>query len=579
MKRARHIGFVALMSFLLAACAAGDKTQATSKKEKTEDGRESVAFQEHFFAAMNHRNNGEEDKAYRQFSKCKELNPKNGAVHYEMARIDFVSNRKEEALAGIAEAIKLEPDNYWYRKTHAAFLLEYAMYAEAEKELKWVLDNRPDDLEAYYDLASTFLYREDGKGALEAYDKLESKMGVLPDIIFQKQRIHLIMGNTDAALADMDRLIEAFPDEPSFYGEKANLLFDLGRNDAAKAALEELLEKDPENGMAHLQLSRLYAAQGRDELSWQSLQFAFKDPRVSIDEKVGILLKYFDLALGDMRAQVKTTQLLKSMEEAHPNDPRTHSLWGDYLVQDGKYTEARDRFALATTFDASKPLIWQQLISLDGQIRDWPAMLEHAADARSIFPSQPEFYLMEGNALLRNNKAEDAVRTLNTGKAFVIENPDLMASYWSSLGEAYNETKEFSKSDEAFEKSIELFNNDPFVFNNYSYYLSVRNTKLDRAAELSLKSNELLPGTSSFQDTYGWILFQKGEYAEALTWLNKARSSGGENDPTILEHTGDVLFHLDRKSEAVEYWLKAKSQGGNSPLLLKKITDSQYYAE
>lgn len=576
MKKHLYISCIALLSVLLTACSVGSKSTASNKKEKTTEGKESVAFQEHFFAAIQYRNNGDKEKAYVQFNKCKDLNPLNSAPHYELARIDFVSDRKDQALAAIDQAIKLEPENYWYHKTHAEFLLEYALYEEAEKELKWVIENRPDDFDSYYDLASTYLFREDGKGALETYEQLEQKMGVSPEITFQKQRIHLIMGNTDAALQDIDELIYAFPDEPSFYGEKASLLFELGRNDEARACLEQLLEVDPGNGLAHLQLSKMYAASGNDEASWKSLEIAFKDPQVNIDDKVGILLKYFTLAGSNTEARLKTEQLLGFLDESHPNDPRTHSLWGDYLVQEGSYTSARDRFAKAVEQDPSRSLIWQQTISLDAQISDWKSMLEHASEARSIFPTQPDFYLLEGNAQLRTGDPEGAIRTLNTGKAYVIENTEMLASYWSSLGEAYNETQQYAKSDEAFEKSISLFNNDPFVFNNYSYYLSVRNTKLNRAAELSLKSNEMIPGTPSFQDTYGWILFQQGKYQEARTWLEKARNSGGESDPTILEHYGDVLFHLDQIDDAVEFWQKALDRGGNSEVLERKISERAY---
>ncbi|MFT5921742.1 MAG: tetratricopeptide (TPR) repeat protein [Flavobacteriales bacterium] len=578
MKKHLYIGCFALLSLLLSACSMLNKTSVNSDKDGTSSS-ESVDFQEHFFAAIQHRNNGDTKKAYAEFSKCKNLNPLNGTPHYELARIDFVGDRKEQTLAGINEAINLEPENYWYHKAHAEFLMEYAMHEDAEKELRWVIDARPDDIDSYYDLASTYLFRKEGKGAIEVYNQLEEKIGISPEITFQKQRIHLIMGNTDAALKDMDLLIAEFPDEPSFYGEKANLLFDLGRNDEAFVCLQQLLERDPENGLAHLQLSRMYAAQGKDDASWESLEIAFKDPQVSIDEKVGILLKYFNLAATNMSAQVKAKQLLGLLEECHPNDPRTHSMWGDFLVQEGKYTEARDRFALAVEEDPSRAIIWHQTISLDAQISDWKSMLMHSSEARSIFPTQPDFYLLEGNAMLRTGDAEGAVRALNTGKAYVIENTEMLASYWSSLGEAFNETKQYAKSDDAFEESIALFSNDPFVLNNYSYYLSVRNTKLARAAELSLKSNEMIPGTPSFQDTYGWILFQQGAFQEARTWLEKARDSGGESDPTILEHSGDVLFHLNQVDEAIEYWQKALDRGSKSEVLERKILERVYLAK
>ena len=57
--------------------------------------------------------------------------------------------------------------------------------------------------------------------------------------------------------------------------------------------------------------------------------------------------------------------------------------------------------------------------------------------------------------------------------------------------------------------------NDPTTLNNYAYYLSLRNDRLEKAAQMSLRSNELAPGQPSFQDTYAWVLYQQGKYAEA----------------------------------------------------------------
>jgi len=206
-------------------------------------------------------------------------------------------------------------------------------------------------------------------------------------------------------------------------------------------------------------------------------------------------------------------------------------------------------------------------------------MLMHSSEARSIFPTQPDFYLLEGNAMLRTGDAEGAVRALTTGKAYVIENTEMLASYWSSLGEAFNETRQYSKSDDAFEKSIALYANDPFVLNNYSYYLSVRNTKLARAAELYfVNRNEMIPW-HPFVPRYLWMdSFQRGEFQEARTWLEKARNSGGESDSTILEHYGDVLFHLNQIDEAIEYWQKALDRGSKSEVLERKISERVYHA-
>ena len=113
--------------------------------------------------------------------------------------------------------------------------------------------------------------------------------------------------------------------------------------------------------------------------------------------------------------------------------------------------------------------------------------------------------------------------------------------------------------------------------NNYRYYLSLRADSLDKAERMSLLSNTLQPNTSSFQDTYAWILYKNAKYADAKIWLEKALENGAKNNGTILEHYGDVLYKLGDTEKAFEYWQKAKQTGESSEFLDKKIADKQLY--
>ena len=92
---------------------------------------------------------------------------------------------------------------------------------------------------------------------------------------------------------------------------------------------------------------------------------------------------------------------------------------------------------------------------------------------------------------------------------------------------------------------------------------------------MSAKSNELIPDQASFQDTYAWILFKMGDFKEAKTWLEKALDNGGDNDETVLDHYGDVLFELNDVEGAIQYWKLAKEKGLDAEIIDKKILQAQ----
>jgi Tfp pilus assembly protein PilF len=157
------------------------------------------------------------------------------------------------------------------------------------------------------------------------------------------------------------------------------------------------------------------------------------------------------------------------------------------------------------------------------------------------------------------------------GRDLVVDNQPLLAQFWSSLGDAYHANKEHERSDNAYDKALALDPDNVNTLNNYAYYLSERNEELAKAERMSKRSNELAPGQPSYQDTYAWILFRAGKFAEARTWIEKAIASGGKDQGVIVEHYGDILYKLGETSAALEQWKLAKELGDTSDMLDRKI--------
>jgi tetratricopeptide (TPR) repeat protein len=72
------------------------------------------------------------------------------------------------------------------------------------------------------------------------------------------------------------------------------------------------------------------------------------------------------------------------------------------------------------------------------------------------------------------------------------------------------------------------------------------------------------------------VFFAKKDYVKAEELLSQSLTLGGDSNPEILEHYGDVQFHLNNVAKAIEYWQKSKDKGGNSPSLLKKISTKTF---
>ena len=84
------------------------------------------------------------------------------------------------------------------------------------------------------------------------------------------------------------------------------------------------------------------------------------------------------------------------------------------------------------------------------------------------------------------------------------------------------------------------------------------------------------PENSTYLDTYAWILFKARKLNEARKYMEQALKYGGDEDPDILEHFGDILMELNQKKEAIMYWKKAKEKGGESEELEKKLNERDH---
>jgi Tfp pilus assembly protein PilF len=139
------------------------------------------------------------------------------------------------------------------------------------------------------------------------------------------------------------------------------------------------------------------------------------------------------------------------------------------------------------------------------------------------------------------------------------------------LAESYYRLEDYPTSDSLFESLIKEDPENDMVLNNYSYYLAERGVKLLQAREWSGKTIKRNPENATFLDTYAWILYKLEKYEEAEKYIMNAIEKGGENDPEVNEHAGDIQRELESFEIARSYYQKAIILGGDKDILEKKI--------
>ena len=533
-------------------------------------------FQELFFQAQLEKAKGNKQKAYDLFEQALKIEPTSAATHYELGRADILYySNPTSGLEHAKVCVASDKTNPWYFELLGQANAELGKYDAAIKAYREAYRLSPDYQELLHTLAETQLKAGKIADAIATYDVLEKRYGIFEELSFQKQMLYMELNDREKAGLELEKLAEYYPDQPQYWGMAAQHYQRCGMKEKAIMALEHMVKADPNNGQVHMQLSEFYAVQQDEQRSYEELKLAFGTNDISIDQKISILLRYFTLTERVPAQLGHAYELLDLTEKTQPAEPKIYAMYGDFLYRDGKLPEALTKYKRAIALGGSLSSIWANVLEIEFTLGNIDALYEDSKTALELFPLMPEFYYFRGLALQRKSQHRDAIEQFNLGKELVIDNRDLKARFYASLGESYHYTNQYVQCDEAFTESLRLDPANVFALNNYAYYLALRNVKLDQAIEMARRVNELSPGVSSFEDTYAYAFFRKGLYNEALTWIEKALTHK-ELSPELLEHYGDILFKLGRVDEALTQWKQAEALPGASAKLKAKISAKQY---
>lgn len=501
-------------------------------------------------------------------NQCLDLQPDNDVFYFKKAEITNETEQYDQAAELIEKAIDLNDKNKYY------YLLAVDIYSNLG-DLKKAADTyekliqKVDGTSNYlFNLAASYMYLQDLEKALATYDRAQEKFGLTEETAFQKQKIYLQLNNLDAALEVGKELIRTYPDNSRYVLMTAEILSSNNRLDESAEMLEVLLDKKPNESTARLQLADVYWKQQKFDEYEQQLILAFKDPNLNINAKVNLIMKYM-VYLPNHNLENLIPFLVNTLVEVHPDDKNAYLISGDVystyieknLVTGDKQTEFKEQavsnYASYVAIDPANFNVWQNLLNYELQLDAQDSLAVHAEQALELFPNQAWLYLINGIAKHNSKELNQATQLLEMGAKRAGGNRGLLLVIYGYLGDIYNEMEDYEKSDAAYEKVLEIDPHNYTVLNNYSYYLSLRGERLDRAKKMCTILIQSNPDNTTYLDTYAWVLYNMGDYLEAKRIFEKIMAIG-VNEGVYFDHFGDTLYRLGEGEKAIEQWKKAR---------------------
>lgn len=547
-------------------------------KRQLQDNQESPNLEAEYqlSEALKFTYTGDYKRALEHYRKSLALDPNNPAAYFKMAELALEAGEHEDANELIEHAIALNPREKYFYLLGSEIKIRMARPAEAAELISQMLANTNATPDFNLRLAELHLESGNEAEALQALAEAEKAYGPLEDILLQKQQVWLQLDKKEEALAIGEELIALYPEDPTYIARQAELLYAHEQPQAAITYLEKFLQEGSATAETHYLLAKLYLQEDQPNKALPHLQHAFSSAELPLEvvlsESALLLEKLPDPQLNDAMAS-----LTQELAKLYPKEAQVLALQGDYFMRMEDKQTARKIYQQALAIDESSFALWQNVMSLGLELGHYDSVAAEAEAALELFPNQPAVYYFGGVAYLNKKSYREAVNLLENGLKLTRKNPELESIFHVHLGDAYHGLDDFNHSDEAYEAALSVNPQNEHALNNYSYYLSLRNQKLERARQLSETLISLFPNNANYLDTHAWVLYRLKEYKEARTILEKALDNGGDQNGTIVEHYGDVLYHLGKPDEALHHWERARMLGNASEQLDQKIKEQKLY--
>lgn len=534
-------------------------------------------FDYFYYEAANLKNAGKYDAAYDLFSYCLSLDTASSPVLYELAMFQLQRNRPEKAVEMLKSAVAHSDDNFTYRMTLAGLYRNLGMYGEASDSYEELVKRYPDKSELNYYLADALTQEGEIGAAIDAYNVLESTMGMNETLSLQKFKLYQTLKQPDKAFEEIEKLANRYPMNARYRLLMGDLHLENEETEKALACYQKAHEIDPDDPRYIVSMANYYDQTGDKEAAEQEIRDALVNEKLDVETKVGILSRYVQRLQQTQQGIENANSLFQTLLDQHPEDTELKLMYGSLLMAQQKEEEAKFQFQLVTEMEPSNEGAWQQLLNISLKGEDIPEVIRICTRCKELFPEAPEYYFYLGIGYYMQEKYQESLDTYYAGLKIIPEgNGVVKSNFYGQIGDLYYQMEKMDEAYKAYDEALKYNENNAPVLNNYSYFLTLDKKDLKKAERMAAQCIKLEPDNATYLDTYAWVFFVQGNYTLAKIYIENALSKDKTNSAELVDHYGDILYMSGEKDKALEQWKKAKEMGKDTDVLKQKIAKGIY---
>ena len=534
-----------------------------------------------FLEAMRLKEKKDYASAFGLLQHCLDIHPNAASALYEVSQYYMFLRQVPQGQEALEKAVASAPDNYWYSQGLASLYQQQNELDKAITLLEQMAVRFPGKQDPLFNLLDLYGRQEKYDEVISTLNRLEKHMGKNEQLSMEKFRIYLQMKDDKKAFQEIENLVQEYPMDMRYQVILGDVYLQNGKKQEAYDVYQKVLAAEPDNPMAIFSMASYYKQTGQEGLYQQQLDTLLLNKKVTPDTKVDVMRQ---VIVENEQADKDSTQIIALFDrimKQEQDDPQIPMLYAQYLLSKNMEAESVPVLEQVVDLDPTNKAARMMLVGTAVRKEDYKQIIKVCEPGIEATPDALEFYYYLAIAYNQAEQPDSVVSICKRALEHTTADSkkEVVSDFYSILGDMYHTQKQMKEAYAAYDSALVYNPSNIGALNNYAYYLSVERRDLDKAEEMSYKTVKAEPNNATYLDTYAWILFEKGNYAEARIYIDNAMKSDDEKSDVIVEHCGDIYYMTGDVDGALSYWKKALEMGSESKTLKQKIEKKKYIAE
>jgi tetratricopeptide (TPR) repeat protein len=510
----------------------------------------------HYQSGLELLQEGDTDRALVEFRNVFQLNGQHREARRTYAETVLERGDLRAAFGQYRRLVEQYPDSVAGQRAVAELALQFNDWEAARRHGAAAAELAPED-PLVQAVNATVAYRDavSGRGDPEARRAAVTQARALvednPDLMIARQVvIDDLIRNQDwtAALTAIDAAIARDPEDRQLYTIRLGVLNQLGERREIRAQLEEMIERFPDDPNVPNILVRWYLSQGDADAA----QAFLKDRADDTPADTGAITTYirFLTEIRDLETALAELERILATDppEAEPLQALRAGLRFDLGERDAAITQMEGLIDGMEPSDERRSIMVMLARMLDttGNNVGARALVEQVLEADG---QQPEALKMRAGWLIDDDRIDEAIVTLRTALGEVPEDAEAM----TLMARAHERAGNRDLMAEMLSRAVEASGNAPEETLRYARQL-ISEDSLDSAEGLLVNALRLSSGNVGLLEALGQIYMTQQDWPRLTQVIEALRGQPGDRAQRIAnELTARQLAAQDRGEELMGF--------------------------